>query len=64
LGYAYGNKADKQEDRKEGGCYGMLDKAIGGKKLSTSQKKRNTKKSKVGNQVEHPFAYIQRKIGV
>ena len=60
---AYGNKADKQKARKEGVYYGMLDKATRSKKLSTSQKKRNTKKSKVRNQVEHPFAYIKEKLG-
>lgn len=60
---AYRNKADKQKARKEGVYYGMLDKATRNKKLSASQKKRNKKKSKVRNQVEHPFAYIKEKLG-
>lgn len=59
---AYSNKADKQKARKEGVYYGMLDKATRSKKLSTSQKKRNKKKSKVRNQVEHPFAYMKEKL--
>ena len=60
---AYGNKADKRKARKQGVYYGMLDKATRSKKLSASQKKRNTKKSKIRNQVEHPFAYIKEKLG-
>ncbi len=60
---AYGNKSDKQEARKQGVHYGMLDKATRSKKLSVSQKKRNKKKSKIRNQVEHPFAYIKEKLG-
>lgn len=60
---AYGNKSDKRKARKEGIHYGMLDKATRSKKLSSSQKKRNKKKSKIRNQVEHPFAYIKEKLG-
>ena len=60
---AYSNKADKKKAREEGVYYGMLDKATRSKKLSASQKKRNKKKSKVRNQVEHPFAYIKEKLG-
>lgn len=60
---AYGNKTDKQKARKDGIYYGMLDKATRSKKLSASQKKRNTNKSKVRNQVEHPFGYIKEKLG-
>jgi IS5 family transposase len=60
---AYGNKADKRKARKQEVYYGMLDKATRSKKLSASQKKRNTKKSKIRNQVEHPFAYIKEKLG-
>lgn len=60
---AYGNKADKQKARKAGVYYGILDKPTRSKKLSVSQKKRNTKKSKVRNQVEHPFGYIKEKLG-
>jgi len=60
---AYGSKERKQKARKEGVYYGILDKATRSKKLSASQKKRNRKKSKVRNQVEHPFAYIKEKLG-
>ena len=60
---AYSNKADKQKARKEGVHYGMLDKATRSKKLSKSQKKRNTNKSRTRNQVEHPFGYIKEKLG-
>ena len=60
---AYGNKSDKRKARKEGVYYGMLDKATRSKKLSNSQKKRNKKKSKIRNQVEHPFAYIKNRLG-
>jgi IS5 family transposase len=60
---AYGNKADKRKARKSGIYYGMLDKSTRSKKLSASQKKRNTKKSKIRNQVEHPFAYIKERLG-
>lgn len=59
---AYANKADKQKARKEGVYYGMLDKATRSKALSSTQKKRNKKKSKIRNQVEHPFGYIKEKL--
>ncbi len=60
---AYGNKADKRKARKQGVYYGILDKSNRSKKLSVSQKKRNAKKSKIRNQVEHAFAYIKEKWG-
>ena len=59
---AYSNKADKQKARKQGVHYGMLDKATRSKRLTVSQKKRNKKKSKIRNQVEHPFGYIKEKL--
>lgn len=59
---AYGKIADKQKARKAGIYYGMLDKATRSKSLSTSQKKRNKKKSKVRSAVEHPFGYIKEKL--
>lgn len=59
---AYGNKKDKQQCRKEGIYYGVLDKATRSKKLSGTQKKRNKKKSKVRSAVEHPFAYMKERL--
>lgn len=59
---AYGNKPDKQKARKAGVYYGMLDKATRSKALSATQKKRNKKKSKIRNQVEHPFGYMKEKL--
>jgi transposase, IS5 family len=59
---AYGNKEDKQKYRKAGVYYGVLDKATRSKKLSTSQKKRNKKKSKIRSAVEHPFAYMKERL--
>lgn len=60
---AYSNQEDKRKARKAGVYYGVLDKATRSKKLSSSQKKRNKKKSKIRNQVEHPFAYMKEKLG-
>jgi len=59
---AYLNKKDKQEFRKEGIYYGILDKATRSKGLSKTQKKRNKKKSKVRSAVEHPFAYMKERL--
>ncbi len=59
---AYLNKKDKQQCRKEGIYYGILDKATRGKKLSNTQKKRNKKKSKIRSAVEHPFGYMKEKL--
>jgi len=59
---AYGSKAIKQQAREQGVYYGILDKATRSKKLSNTQKKRNHKKSKIRNQVEHPFGYIKTKL--
>ena len=60
---AYGSKERKKDMRHNGVHYGILDKATRSRKLSASQKKRNKNKSKVRNQVEHPFAYIKKKLG-
>ena len=43
--------------------YGMLDKGVRGRSLSSKQKKRNRKLSRVRCRVEHPFAYIKAKLG-
>lgn len=59
---AYGNKKDKQKYRKEGIYYGILDKTTRSKCLSTTQKKRNKKKSKIRSAVEHPFGYMKEKL--
>ena len=59
---AYGNKGDKKAFRAQGVFYGMLDKAVRGRKLSKSQKNRNRKKSSVRSSVEHPFAYMKERL--
>lgn len=59
---AYGSKERKQKARKEGVYYGILDKATRSKPLSSSQKKRNKKKSKIRCKVEHPFAFMKTKL--
>jgi len=60
---AYGSRERKRQMRGDGTHYGILDKATRSKKLSNTQKKNNRKKSKVRNQVEHPFAYIKERLG-
>lgn len=60
---AYSKKSDKQEARRQGVFYGVLDKGTRRKGLSSKQKKKNTRKSKIRNQVEHPFGYIKEKLG-
>jgi IS5 family transposase len=60
---AYCNKEDKRKARKDGIYYGMLDKGTRRKGLSSSQKKRNKKKSKIRSAVEHPFGYMKKKLG-
>lgn len=59
---AYLNKKDKQQCRKEGIYYGILDKATRSKKLSNTQKKRNKKRSRIRSAVEHPFGYMKEKL--
>jgi IS5 family transposase len=60
---AYSNQQDKQACRKLGIYYGILDKGTRRRKLSNRQKGRNRKKSAVRSAVEHPFAYIKKKLG-
>lgn len=57
---AYNRDEDKREARKRGIFYGILDKARRGQKLSTKQRKRNKRLSKVRVSAEHPFAYMKR----
>lgn len=52
---AYINKEKKKEWRKEGKYWGVQEKAVRGKSLSSSQKKKNKKRSSVRSGVEHPF---------
>ena len=40
----------------------MLDKGTRKRKLSSTQKQNNTKKSKTRANVEHPFAYMKEKL--
>jgi len=42
--------------------YGILDKKKRGKALSGRQKKRNKQKSSVRAAVEHPFAFMRKKL--
>ena len=56
---AYSNKENKQEARKKGIYYGVLDKGTRKRKLSSTQKKNNKKKSKIRAKVEHPFAFMK-----
>ena len=56
---AYISKAKKREWRAAGKCWAVQEKATRGKKLSSSQKKKNKKKSSVRSGVEHPFHTIK-----
>lgn len=56
---AYGTKARKQEMRKEGKIYLIIDKATCRKKLSNKQRKKNRQISSVRSRVEHPFGIIK-----
>lgn len=60
---AFANNQLKQNARKEGIFYGILDKATRSKKLSNRQEAKNHKKSKVRSAVEHPFLWIKTKFG-
>lgn len=60
---AYSKIEDKRSAREQGIFYGVLDKSTRRKKLSNKQKRNNTKKSKIRNQVEHPFGYMKEKLG-
>lgn len=56
----YRCRKDKKAARATGVYYGVLDKRARGKKLSNRQLKRNKKKSRVRNAVEHPFAFMKK----
>lgn len=56
---AYQNKAVKQEFRKQGRFYGVIEKAKRNHPLSGSQKAKNHKLSTVRCRTEHPFAEIR-----
>ena len=60
----YRCKRDKQAARALGVYYGVLDKRARGKKLSNRQLKRNKQKSRVRAAVEHPFAFMKKKLKV
>lgn len=60
---AYQNKADKQEFRKKGKFYGVIEKAKRNHPLSGSQKAKNHKISSVRCRTEHPFAEIRIRMG-
>lgn len=55
----YADDKDKRAARQKGVFYAVLDKAKRGKKLSTKQKRRNKKLSRVRAKVEHPFQIIK-----
>lgn len=56
---AYSKKSEKIIARTLGIYYGMQEKKTRGKALSSSQKKKNKKHSKIRSQVEHPFGFIK-----
>lgn len=58
---AYVDGHHKYSARHYGWYYGVLDKATRSQPLSTSQKKRNRKLSRVRAAVEHPFAWMKTK---
>lgn len=58
---AYVDSHDKYLARHYGWYYGVLDKATRSQPLSSSQKKRNRKLSRVRAAVEHPFAWMKTK---
>lgn len=59
---AYPNNKHKRIARKMGIYYGILDKKKRGSKLSNKQQKRNRQKSGVRAAVEHPFAFMRKKL--
>jgi Transposase and inactivated derivatives, IS5 family len=59
---AYPNDKHKRAARAIGIYYGVLDKKKRGKELSTKQQKRNRQKSSVRAAVEHPFAFMRKKL--
>lgn len=61
---AYPKDAEKRAARELGIYYGVLDKGRRGRKLSNRQQKRNRQRSKVRAAVEHPFAFMRKKLKV
>jgi IS5 family transposase len=59
---AYYNEQHKRAARAMGIYYGILDKKKRGKALSGKQQKRNKQKSSVRAAVEHPFAFMRKKL--
>ena len=59
---AYPEQKQKRAARAMGIYYGILDKAVRGKSLSGKQHRRNKQKSSVRASVEHPFAFIKKKL--
>jgi IS5 family transposase len=59
---AYPQDQHKSIARKLGIYYGILDKKKRGGKLSNKQEKRNKQKSSVRAAVEHPFAFMRKKL--
>jgi IS5 family transposase len=59
---AYAKDQLKQIARKMNLYYGILDKKKRGKELSKKQEKRNKQKSSVRAAVEHPFAFMRKKL--
>lgn len=58
---AYSNDQLKREARRDDWFYGIIDKARRGHPLSSSQKARNRKLSKIRCKVEHPFGWMKTK---
>ena len=59
---AYANDRLKRAARKMNLYFGVLDKKKKGRKLSGKQEKRNKQKSSVRAAVEHPFAFMRKKL--
>jgi transposase, IS5 family len=59
---AYPTDQHKRIARTVGIFYGVLDKKKKGKELSGKQQKRNKQKSSVRAAVEHPFAFMRKKL--
>lgn len=59
---AYANDKQKTAARGIGLYYGVLDKKKRGSALSGKQQKRNKQKSSVRAAVEHPFAFMRKKL--
>ena len=58
---AYTKIENKRKARKDGVYYGMQDKGTRRRKLSSTQKKKNKKNSKIRAKVEHVFAVMKTK---